>query len=133
MCATVFFLRLRLYAVNGHNIPARERITYILMGVDDLLNIVFFKVGARNKPEKMATNRRNLITETLGLVFAGARSDVTALRHTTPEPCEHIFGSGRSENREFTVSELIHLEQKRHNFINAVYASGLQATRSANF
>ena len=101
------------------------------MGVDDLLNIVFFKVGARNKPEKMATNRRNLITETLGLVFAGARSDVIALRHTTMEPCEHTFGGGRSENREFTVLELIHLEEKRQNFINAVYASGLQTTRSA--
>ena len=27
--------------------------------------------------------------------------------------------------------ELIHLEEKRQNFINAVYASGLQTTRSA--
>lgn len=79
----------------------------------------------------MITNRRNLITETLGLVFARARSDVIALRHTTTEPCEHTFGGGRSENREFTVLELIHLEEKRQNFINAVYASGLQMTRSA--
>ena len=47
----------------------------------------------------MATNRRNLITETLGLVFAGARSDVIALRHTTMEPREHIFGGDRSENQ----------------------------------
>ena len=130
MCATMFFLRLRLYAVNGHNIPARERITYIWVSMIFLTSYSSKSLLGTNQ-KNMVTNRRNLITETLGLVFAGARSDVIALRHTTTEPCEHTFGAGRSENREFTVLELIHLEEKRQNFINAVYDSGLQTTRSA--
>ena len=33
MCETMFFLHLRLYGVNGHSIPACERITYIWVSV----------------------------------------------------------------------------------------------------
>ena len=130
MCATMFFLRLRLYAVNGHNIPARERITYIWVSMIFLTSYSSKSVLGTNQ-KNLSINRRNLVTETLGLVFACARSDVLALRYITTEPCEHTFGGGRSENREFTVLELIHLEEKRQNFINAVYASDPQATRNA--
>ena len=79
MCATMFFLRLRLYAVNGHNIPARERITYIWVSMIFLTSYSSKSVLGTNQ-KNLSINRRNLVTETLGLVFACARPDVLALR-----------------------------------------------------
>ena len=64
----------------------------------------------------MLTNRRNLVSETIALIFLAARDDVCALRLNTTEPNEHIFGGWRGHNpgkREFSVLECCELEEKR--------------------
>ena len=129
MCSTLFFLRLRLYAVNGHGIPARERITYIWVSMIFLTSFSSKSVIGTDQ-KNMTSNRRNVITETIGLVFACACSDVANLRYTTTEPCEHTFGAARSDTREFTVLQLIQMEEKKKNFVNAVCESTLQTTRN---
>ena len=45
----------------------------------------------------MITNRRNIVTETIGNIFMLARNDIPNPRLITSEPNEYTFGGWRTE------------------------------------
>ena len=67
--------------------------------------------------------KRNIFTSTIGLVFLIARSDVSHPRHTTSEPCEHVFGNARRYKREATVQEFVEIVEKLEREWAAMYES----------
>eukprot|EP00957_Ditylum_brightwellii_P081968 6233370-Ditylum_brightwellii.AAC.1 len=57
-----------------------------------------------------------------------ARNDATNPRLTTEEPAEHLFANCRNQQREATVQELMDIEIKRCNKMNAIFASNLKVS-----
>ena len=78
----------------------------------------------------MLTNKRNIVIETIAMMFLLPRSDVSVPRHLTSEPCEHTFGGYRCTHREFTVLQLIEMEEKRSRKVSAMYASNITTSRT---
>ena len=60
----------------------------------------------------VCNNKQNIVTSTIGLVFLIARIDVPHPRHTTSEPCEHVFGNARRYKREDIVQEFVEIVEK---------------------
>ena len=128
MSMVLYLVRLRLFAVNGKDVPANERISYLWISMIILTSFTSKSRKGTNQ-KNMLTNRRNLITETIALCFAISRNDVLNARYLTTEPNEHTFGGWRSMRREATVKECIQLEDKRRNKMNAIFESNLAVTR----
>lgn len=128
LCVTLYFMRLKLYAVNTKKAYYRDRISFLWASMIWLTSFESKSPMGTNQ-SNMTINRRNLITETIALVFAMARSDVSKPRYLTTECNEHIFGGWRGERREATTQECTEIEQKRRNKIDAVYASNLKVSR----
>eukprot|EP00957_Ditylum_brightwellii_P150437 11455089-Ditylum_brightwellii.AAC.1 len=57
-----------------------------------------------------------------------ARNDVTNPRLTTEEPTKHFFADWRIQQREATVQELMGIEIKRRNKMDAIFASNLKVS-----
>jgi hypothetical protein len=51
-------------------------------------------------------NKRNMVAETLAVIFLVSRGDTPNPRHLTSEPAEHTFGSMRVVIQEPTVHEM---------------------------
>ena len=128
LCLTLYFIRLKLFAVNAKKGNFRDRITFLWASTIWLTSFESKSLLGTNQ-SNMSTNRRNLLTETIALVFAMARNDVTKPRMLTTEPNEHTFGGWRSDKREATVQECTEIENKRRNRVKAIFASGLKVSR----
>ena len=129
LCVTLYFMRLKLYAVNTKKAYYRDRISFLWASMIWLTSFEWKSTMGTNQ-SNMTTNRRNVMTETIALVFAMARDDVSKPRYTTTESNEHLFGGWRGERREATTQECTEIEQKRRNKIRAIFASGLKVSRS---
>ena len=126
--ATLYFMRLKICAVNTKKACYRDRISFLWASMIWLTSFEC-KSPMGNNLSNVTINRRNLMTETIALVFAMARSDASKPRCLTTECNEHVFGGWRGERREATTQECTEIEQKRRNKIDAIYAGNLKASR----
>ena len=55
----------------------------------------------------MVTNKRNIVTATIGMWFLVAKNDTVNTRFYTSKPNDHNFGNGGLENREATTIEMV--------------------------
>ena len=69
----------------------------------------------------MITNKRNIVTATIGMWFLVARNDVVNPHFFTSEPSELNFGNCRLEKIEETTIEMMELEEKARRRNKAVY------------
>ena len=77
----------------------------------------------------MMTNKRNMVLETIGLLFLVTRSDFLRPRRATSECNEHTFGMWRMILREFNMEQLMRISEKSNIWMNAMFESNLVASR----
>ena len=111
LATTFFFLRLHLHAVNGKSVPAMHRAQYLWCSMLWLTSINGASI----------ITKRNIVMETLSMMFIVMRADVSRARLTTSESCEHTFGNLRQMIREFTVLEFAQLTAKLISRLNLMY------------
>ena len=90
MCLILYFLRLRLYAINGKDVPYRERIHYLWVSIIILTSFTLKSKKGINH-SNMLTNCHNIFTDNLAIVFVISGSDVCIPRYLTTETNEHIL------------------------------------------
>lgn len=128
LCVTLYFMRLKLYAVNTKKAYYRDRISFLWASMIWLTSFEWKSTLCINQ-SNMTTNRHSLMTETIALIFAMARADVSKPRYLTTECNGHIFGGWRGERREATTQECTEIEQKQRNKVKAIFSSGLKVSR----
>ncbi len=81
---------------------------------------------------KMMTNKRNMLLETVGILFLIARDDVFHPRRNTSECNEHTFGMWRimSSSHQFNMDQLIRIVQKTNIKTDAIFSGQLKTCRS---
>ena len=75
-------------------------------------------------------NKRNMLLETVGLMFLIPRSDVSHPRRVTSECNEHTYGIWRTVLREFNMEQLLRIIGKSDIRTNAIFESNLVTHRS---
>ena len=68
----------------------------------------------------MVANMRNIVTETIAYIFLLVLDEILNPNYFTTEPCEHTFGSWRSQKIEATFQDCVELEDKRRRKVNAI-------------
>lgn len=120
---SLVFLRLRAYSVNATGLPWRDRAIYSWM------SMIWFTCFHTSGSTMMA-NKRNMVLETVGLLFLVARADVHHPRRNTSECNEHTYGMWRTMAREFNVEQLVRIVQKSEIKTNCIYEGNLKSHRS---
>ena len=111
LCASLYFLRIRLFAVNSKKLGYCEWINYMLSSLIWITSFGYQSLLGTNQANMLA-NRRNIITESIAMTFLFARHDIVNPRYCTTEPCEHTFAGWRCEQCEATVNETLMIEDK---------------------
>jgi len=78
----------------------------------------------------MMANKRNMVLETIGLLFLVARDDVLHPRRNSSECNEHTYGMWRTMAREFNMDQLIRIVQKSDIKTNCIFGGSLRTHRS---
>ena len=81
----------------------------------------------------MLPNKRNMLLETVGLLFLFPRDDVSQGNLLTSECNEHTYGFWRMILREFSVEQLIRIVQKVTLKTEAIFESNLEISRFNKF
>ncbi len=117
----LLFMRLWAYAVNLRMVPWRDQAVY------SWVTLVWF-TSFHTSGSTMMANKRNMLLETVGILFLIARDDVFHTRHNTLECNEHTFGMWRtmSSSREFNMDQLIRIVQKTNIKTDAIFSSQLK-------
>ena len=79
------FTRLRLYAVNARDLDWKQRAIYTWA------TLLWF-TSFHTPGSTMLANKRNMVLETIGLLFLVSRDDVLHPCQTTSEYNEHTYG-----------------------------------------
>ena len=119
VAATLFFIRLRLHAVNAPGVPGRHRALFIYCSMVWLTSI---------KGAAIVT-KRNIVAETLSFVFTVLCSDMPNPRYATSEPCEHTFGNYRLNTREFTTLEFAQLNERYDRRLTHIFQNNFRPSR----
>ena len=122
---SLMFMRMRSYAVNSRTATWDERAT---MSYAALLWFTSFHTSGST----MMANKRNMILETVGVLFLVTRSDVSQPRRCTSESNEHTYGCWRQILREFNMEQLIRIVCKNKIRNDAIFESNLVTSRSRN-
>jgi hypothetical protein len=78
----------------------------------------------------MLTNKRNMLIETVAVMFLAPRSDVHQLRRCTSEANEHTYGMLWQMLREFNTEQFIRLVDKLRICLDAIFESELLTSRN---
>ena len=78
----------------------------------------------------MLANKRNMVLETVAIMFLVTRDDFPQPRRGTSEPNEHTYGMLRMLLREFTVADVNDLVNKVRLKINSLFRGNLVIDRS---
>ena len=78
----------------------------------------------------MMTNKRNMVLETVVMLFLVTRNDVSQPRCCTSESNEHTFGNRWQILREFNLEQLINLFNKVSNQDDAIFDGNLVKSKS---
>ncbi len=118
---SLLFLRLQAFAVNSRMLPWRDRAVY------SWVTLVWF-TSFHTSGSTMMTNKRNMLLETVGILFLIARDDVFHPRRNTSECNEHTFGMWRtmSSSLEFNMDQLICIVQKTNIKTDAIFSGQLK-------
>ena len=93
LCASPYFLRLGLYAVNTKVIHATMRVSFMwcyMMWITSIKNICII-------------SKRNIVTSKIFMLFLASRSYMSHPINATYEPSEHTYGHMRQYKQEMTV------------------------------
>lgn len=121
LAATPFFMNLHLHAVNGNGVPAVHRVFFLWTSM----------IWMTTLSGVCITTKRNIVSETIAMIFLVLRSDVNKPRLLTSEPAEHDFGTTRTKKREFTACELASLSEVTQRKDDALYKGNLVPSREA--
>ena len=80
LCLSLYFMRLRLYAINATNVNYLERMKYIWA------SLLWFTSFNHLCGGTMTTNKHNIVMETYGMMFLLPHNDVSYPSHLTSEP-----------------------------------------------
>lgn len=120
---SLVFLRLRTYAVNARGLSWMHRVWYIW------LTFIWFS-SFHTAGSTMMPNKRNMLLETIGILFLVTRDDVMHPRRNTSECNEHTFGMWRTIRREFNMEQLVRIVQKSILRTNCIFEGNLATHRS---
>jgi len=126
---SLMMVRCRLYAVNSRDTDWHIR------AVLSYMSTVWFTSfhnhrAAGSYTLTMLANKRNMLLETIAILFLVPRSDVCQPRRTTSEPNEHTFSGWRSVKQNFDCSQLEGIQNKANIRNNAIFESNLVTSRS---
>ena len=108
---TMYFCRLHLFAVNADHVTADRRAKYLWASCLWLLSLE----GA------CVVTKRNILAETIALVFLVYRDDVCKARGLTSEGAEHFFGILRTIIPEFTVLQFTQLIKRARRRVASIF------------
>ena len=74
----------------------------------------------------MLFNTISMVLETVATIFLVTREDVKTPRRLTSEANEHTYGSWRIVIREFSIDQVIGIEEKRRNYVNSVFEGNIK-------
>lgn len=120
LVVTLFMMRIRSHAVNGKNVPSQHRALFLWSAM----------IWITTLDGICQTTKRNLVAETISLMFIVMRGDITKPCYCTSEPGEHVFGDVRMNVREFSASQFASQVEKRHCRANAIFRGDLQTSKS---
>ena len=118
------FLRMRSFAVNAKKVSWSDRAIFVWSSL--LWFTSFHKPGST-----MLSNMRNMVLESVAMLFLAIRSDVSQPRRLTSEACEHTFGSVRQLQREFNVEQFNNLVERMQLRVKSIFGSSLIPSRSS--
>jgi len=111
--------------VNARKVPWRDRAIFAW------LTMIWY-TSFHTSGSTMMANKRNILLETIGVLFLVTQDDVFHSRRNTSECNEHTFGMWRSmsSSREFNGDQLLRIVQKTNIKIDAFFESDLKTQRS---
>ena len=119
MVMSLYFMQLSLTATNGIGLSRELRCAFKFAAL-----LWFHSIDGL-----AAITKRNLVINALGSLFVYARENVLSPRGCTEEFVEHIFGTARRKEREFTVNGLVNHSDQLDLFFSASARSGLGSGR----
>lgn len=125
---SLLMMRMRLFAVNSRTSSWRVRAAMIYMSTVWFTS--FQSSGNKDNPHTMLPNKRNMLLETISLLFLVTRDDVSQPRRLTSEANEHTYGCWRMTQSDFNLEQLIGIVDKTKIRFDAIYSSGLVTARS---
>ena len=78
----------------------------------------------------MMANKRNMLLESIAILFLVTRSDVSHPRQTTSECNEHTYGFWQMLLKEFNMEQLIRIVEKADIKLSAIFKAGLVTART---
>ena len=91
LAVTMLLMSLHLHASVSKDCPAKHRAIYLWSSM-----IWFTSISGVS-----LVTKRNIVTETIAMMFLAVREDVLYLRYCTSETLEQKFGDCRAVEREF--------------------------------
>ena len=73
-----------------------------------------------------------MVLETVDTIFLVTIKYVKTPRHLTSEANKHTYGGRKSILREFNITQVIGIEEKRLNYVNSVFEGNLKTFHSRN-
>ena len=110
LAVTLYLTWPKLYVGNAKKAHYRDQITFCWVGLIWISSLECNSRYGGAKLSTIGTNCRNIMTETIGMVFSMARKGVKNPMSMTTEALEHTFGAYRAERREPTVLEFTEIE-----------------------
>jgi len=120
---SLMFMRIRSFAVNATKVSWKERAIY---SWSSLLWFTSFHTSGST----MMANKRNMVLETIGVLFLVTRKDVSQPRPCTSESNEHTYGFWRMILREFNMEQVIRIVGKTNIRLDAIFEGNLVTSRS---
>ena len=123
VAVSLVMYRMRLYAVNA------RKASWKLRCIFSLASTIWF-TSFHTSGSTMMANKRNMVLETVAILFLVTRDDFPQPRRATSEPNEHVYGMLRMLLREFTVVDVNDLVNKIRLKMNSLFRGNLVADRS---
>ena len=113
LIVTMVMTRMRLYAVNAKSKSWRVRAVMSYMST--VWFLCFQTSGNKDNPHTMLPNKRNMLLETLSLLFLVTGSDVLQPRRMTSEANKHTHGCWHVLQSDFNLEQLVRIVDKSKN------------------
>ncbi len=110
---------MRSFAVNCPDAMPHERVFF------HWLSTLWF-TSFHSSGSTMLPNKRNMVLESVAVLFLATHSKVFKLRLCTSEANEHTYGMLRQMCREFNVEQFICLVDKLRLKLDAIFGSNLE-------
>ena len=101
-----------------------------MRSVFSIASTLFFASFHHIPKSYMLPNKRNMLLETIGLMFLTPHDDVSQPHCLTFESNMHTFGHWRMKQREFNVEQACCLEDNADIKLNAMFECNLVISRS---